>query len=150
MRAYVGRSLVSEGTGGNPHHDPKTGQFASGGRNGSNIAANRTIKGQKHNVPQIVDAAIAASDRQPLDTEAARQSLLRMGHRSPDKVLVTRYARETAILAALERTTGANFTGQIGKISFASRERTLADVESYLNRRIHGQRVRYIEKYGRR
>lgn len=103
----------------------------------------RTIRGTQHNIPQIVDEAIAAVGGMTLNVEAARQSLARLGHQTPDETLVTRYARETAILDILGRTTGAEFKGQIGKISFASREKTIQDVQSYLNRRIQGQHARW-------
>ena len=103
----------------------------------------RTINGTKYNVAEIVDNAIATVENMTLDTEKALDSLRRLGHQNPDEELVTRYARETAILKVLERQTGANFSGQIGKINFTSREKTISDVESYLNRRIAGQRSRW-------
>jgi hypothetical protein len=52
-------------------------------------------------------------------------------------------AREMAMLRKLGYITKANFEGQLGKISFSSRERTIADVQSYLNRRNQGQRSRW-------
>jgi len=103
----------------------------------------RQIANAKYSVSQIVDDAIATADNMALNTDAARASLARMGHQNPAVELVTRYARETAILSALARTTGANFAGQIGKISFANREATINDVHSYLNRRIQGQHARW-------
>lgn len=101
------------------------------------MAAKRTINGTQYNVPALVDEATAAAGNG--DLEAARTALQRLGHRNPDERLVARYARESAILTVLAHTTGANFEGQIGKIRFDSREHTIADVNSYLNRRIQGQ-----------
>lgn len=103
----------------------------------------RQIAGQKFSVTQIVDEAIAAVDGMTLNTEAARESLIRLGHQNPDENLVTRYARESAILSILGRMTEANFAGQIGKINFTDRETAINNVHSYLNRRIQGQHARW-------
>jgi hypothetical protein len=103
----------------------------------------RQINGVKYSVSQIVDDAIAAVDGMTLNTAAARESLTRLGHQNPDEKLITRYARESAILNLLSRTTGANFSGQIGKINFANREIAIENVQSYLNRRIQGQHARW-------
>jgi hypothetical protein len=107
------------------------------------MAATRTINGTKYNIAKLVDDAITAADSMTLDLSKARQSLAYLGNRNPTDELVTRYARETAILATLARMTGANFANQIGKIGFSSREQAIADVESYLNRRIQGQHARW-------
>jgi hypothetical protein len=117
------------------------------------MTTKRIVNGQRVSIPELVDSALAAADVRMAsaywgsEIERARQSLRYMGHTSPDEELVTRYARETVILAALARTTGANFSGQIGKISFSSRERAIADVESYLNRRNQGQRSRWTASH---
>jgi hypothetical protein len=103
----------------------------------------RQIAGTQHSISQMVDAAIAETDSMTLNTEAARQSLARLGHQNPDEKLVIRYARESAILSILGHMTGANFAGQIGKINFANRETTIDSVHSYLNRRIQGQHARW-------
>lgn len=107
----------------------------------------RTISGQQYSVSHIVDEAIAAVNGAPLNTSAARQSLARLGHQNPSEELVNRYARESAILDTLGRMTGAEFRGQIGKISFASREKTIQDVQSYLNRRVQGQHARWTTNH---
>ena len=105
----------------------------------------RTISGTKYNIAELVDNAIAAVDTQALDLETASKSLARLGHRNPDAEIIARYARESAILKILADETGANFSNQIGKINFSSREKTISGVESYLNRRIHGQHARWTE-----
>jgi hypothetical protein len=110
------------------------------------MTTKRTVNGQQYNIAQVVDEAVAAADATSPDLEAARQSLARLGHRNPSDEIVTRYARETAILETLSNITGAAFSSQIGKISFTSRERTIADVESYLNRRIQGQHARWTSR----
>ena len=107
------------------------------------MAAKRQIRGEKYNVAELVDEAIAAVDSTNLDLEAAREALARLGHQNPADALVIRYARESAILDILARTTGAQFAGQIGKINFSDREQAIRGVNSYLNRRIHGQRARW-------
>ncbi len=106
----------------------------------------RQINGTKYNVSEIVANAMTAADSTVLDLEKARRSLALLGHSSPDGALVTRYARETAILDILARETGANFSNQIGKINFSSTASAVAGVESYLNRRIAGQHARWTAR----
>jgi hypothetical protein len=100
----------------------------------------RTIRGEKYDVAQLVNDAMAAA--QP-DTEAASAALQRMGHANPDAKLVERYARDAAVLAELQRTTGAAFDRQIGKISFDNVSTAVQQVNSYLNRRIAGRRSQW-------
>lgn len=110
------------------------------------MATKRTIRGEKYNVAELVDNAIAAVDGRTLDTNDARESLARLGHRSPSNCLVNQYARESAILAELQRTTGAAFSGQIGKIGFSSRDRAIEQVNAYLDRRNSAQRAGWTQK----
>jgi len=109
----------------------------------------RAINHTKYNIPELVDAAIAAVDKKAPNLEKAHQSLTALGHRNPDQALITRYARESAILDELARTTGANFAGQVGKIDFSTRESTISGVERYLNRRIAGQHARWTKNHRR-
>ena len=106
----------------------------------------RQIRGERYNIEELVRSAIAAADSQALDTEAAHTALARMGHNNPSGELVTRYARETAILAVLSRETGANFSNQIGKIDFSSIETAVAGANAYLNRRNAGHRARWTAR----
>lgn len=108
--------------------------------------AKRTIRSEQYNISDLVDGAIAAAEGRTLDTDAARRSLALLGNRNPSDALVNQYARESAILAELQRETGAAFSGQIGKISFASRERAVEQVNSYLNRRNSAQRANWTQK----
>ena len=103
----------------------------------------RQINSQKYNIPQIVSEAITAVDSMTLDLSLARQALTNLGHRNPAEELVALYARESAILMTLGKLTGANFSGQVGKISFDNREQAIASLGSYLNRRIQGQHARW-------
>lgn len=107
------------------------------------MANKRTIKGETYNISELVDNAIAFADSNPLNLEKATQSLKYLGHQNPDIEIITRYARESAILDKLARETGANFGNQIGKISFETRESAISGVESYLNRRNAGHRARW-------
>ena len=108
----------------------------------------RQIKGTKYNIPELVQSAIAAADSQPLNIDAARKSLSLMGHQNPSDELVTRYARETAILANLARTTGAfGFGNQIGKIDFSTVETAIAGVQSYLTRRNTAAHARWTTNH---
>ena len=105
--------------------------------------AKRTIQGEKYNVAELVDNAIAAAAGRTLDTDAARRSLALLGNRNPSDALVNQYAQESAILAELQRETGAEFSGQVGKIGFANRDKAIAQVNSYLDSRNAGQRSRW-------
>lgn len=103
----------------------------------------RTIRGEQYNVSQIVDEAIAAVDAGTLDTADADAYLRRMGHTAPAPELVNRVAREKAILARMQKATGASFTGQLGNISFESRDKAIEQANAYLNRRNAGHRSRW-------
>lgn len=104
------------------------------------MTTKRTIRGEKYDVAQLVrDAMVAA---QP-DTAAATAALQRMGHAAPAPELVSRYARDYAILAELQRATGAAFSGQIGKIGFDNVDAAIQQVNAYLNRRNAGHRSRW-------
>lgn len=100
----------------------------------------RTVRGEKYDVAQLVNDAMNVA--QP-DTAAATAALQRMGHASPAPELVNRYARDRAILVELERTTGAAFSGQVGKISFDNVDTATRQVNAYLDRRNAGQRSRW-------
>lgn len=100
-------------------------------------SSKRTIRGEKYDVARLVSDAIAAA--QP-DTAAAAAALQRMGHANPAPELVSRYARDAAVLAELQRTTGAAFAGQIGKIGFDNMDSAVRQVNAYLNRRNAGYR----------
>lgn len=107
------------------------------------MTAKRQIQGQQYNVEELVDGAIAQVNDMTLDVDGARASLTRLGHRNPTDAIVTKYARESAILSILARQTGANFDNQIGKIDFSNRQTAIADVDAYLWRRVHGMRSNY-------
>jgi hypothetical protein len=107
----------------------------------------RQINGQKFSVAELVDEAIATATISRFDTEKARKSLEYLGNRNPSDEMIAAYARETAILRKLSEMTQANFSGQIGKISFDNRDLTITDVESYLNRRVQGQHARWTASH---
>lgn len=112
------------------------------------MTAKRQIKGAQYNVSELVQNAIAAADSQVMDTVKARNSLRFFGHQNPSEEQIARYARETAILSNLARSTGAfGFENQIGKIDFSTTEKAIAGVESYLNRRIAGNRARWTASH---
>ena len=100
----------------------------------------RVIRGEKYDVAQLV--ADAMTDAQP-DATAAAAALQRMGHTNPSAELVNRYARDAAVLAQLQDTTGAAFAGQIGKISFDNTNKAIEQVNAYLNRRNQAHRSRW-------
>lgn len=103
-------------------------------------SSKRTIRGEKYDVAQLVSDAMAAA--QP-DTAAATAALQRMGHTNPNAELVNRYARDAAVLAELQRMTGAAFDRQIGKIGFDNTAKAVEQVNSYLNRRNAGYRSQW-------
>lgn len=106
----------------------------------------RQIRGTQYNVSELVQNAILAADSQPLNLEKARTSLAFYGNRNPSDEQVTRYARETAILNNLARSTGAyGFENQIGKIDFSNTEKAVDDVNAYLSRRNQAHRARWTE-----
>ena len=107
---------------------------------GMNMNSKRTIRGEKYSIEQLVSEAVATA--QP-DTAAATARLAALGHTNPDAQLVNRYARDAAVLAELQRATGAAFSGQIGKIGFDDMESAVRQVNSYLNRRNQAQRSRW-------
>lgn len=114
----------------------------------------RQINGEKYNIPELVNSAITAAESDPrtfdtISLDRASKSLSYLGNRNPSDEQLRKYARESAILAILGRSTGANFQGQIGKIDFSSTERAIADVQSYLNRRNQGQHARWTESHKR-
>lgn len=103
----------------------------------------RTIRGEKYDIAAVVDEAIATVDGQPLNTDDARDYLRIMGHTAPTDELVNRVAREKAILAKMQKITGASFGGQLGKISFDNRDEAIRQSNAYLNRRNQAHRSRW-------
>lgn len=104
------------------------------------MTTKRTIRGEKYDVAQLVNDAMGAAHP---DHAAATAALQRMGHATPAPELVSRYARDAAILTELQRATGAAFSGQIGKISFDNVDTAVSQVNAYLNRRNAGHRSRW-------
>lgn len=74
-------------------------------------SSKRTIRGEQYSIEQLVDQAIATVDGNVLDTAAAQQYLAHQNHTAPAENLVSQVAREMAILAILDRQTGAAFKG---------------------------------------
>jgi len=106
---------------------------------------NRTI-----NTADVVNAAITTANLAELPLSSAEDYLRRLGLTAPDAELVEQVAYQSAVLAEIERLTGANVSGQTGKWNFSSAATVLASFESYLNRRIDGQHARHTARYGRR
>lgn len=102
--------------------------------------AKRTIRGEQYDVAKLVSDAIGAAKP---DAAAATATLQRMGHANPAPELVSRYARDYAILVELQRMTGAAFSGQVGKIGFDDVDMAVKQVNAYLNRRNAGHRSRW-------
>lgn len=110
----------------------------------------REIYGRRYNTATIVNQALERAAASELDLVAATESLARMGNRQPAVELVERYARETAILAAIAAITGnPAITRQIGKWNMATAESIHGALNGYLGRRIAGQRSRWSETHNR-
>lgn len=110
----------------------------------------RQIRGKQYDVTELVQSAIATADGQPLNLEKARQTLMGFVYRNPNPTdeQVYRYARESAILNQLARTTGAyGFEGQIGKIDFSDTEKAIDEVNAYLSRRNQAHRARWTASH---
>lgn len=124
----------------------KSGGGSGRGGGGGGLAANatggstRTISKQKFNTADVVNRAIREGRN---DLPAARAALVRMGHSNPSDALVRDYATQMRVLGNISRITGSNALGQLGKWDFSSANSILRSFDSYLNRRIQGQRSRW-------
>lgn len=108
----------------------------------------RQIRGEKYNVEQLVDNAFETIERRDWNKFGVIRGLERCGIPTPTEAQTIEYA----FLDILVRVTGAHFTGQFGRglIDMSSRERAIETVNSYLNRRVKGQRSAFTQQYGRR
>lgn len=103
----------------------------------------RQVAKRQINTAAVVNEAITRANDQALDLEGARTALQRLGHSAPTAEQVESYAYQVAVLTALQALTGANTTAQIGKWPFASAQSVHDAFNSYLNRRVQGQRSRW-------
>lgn len=103
----------------------------------------RQVAKRQINTAAVVNEAIARANGQTLDLDGARVALQRLGHSDPAPERVERYAYEVAVLAMLQSLTRANTTGQIGKWDFTSAQSVHDAFNSYLSRRVQGQRSRW-------
>ena len=109
----------------------------------------RQVRNQQIDTAEIVNQAIEMINESGIDLDAARDSLRMMGHTAPADEMIKNYATQTAVLAAIEKLTGANATGQLGKWDFSSAQTIHDSFNSYLSRRVQGQRAEYTRKYRR-
>lgn len=110
----------------------------------------RQVNNSQINTAEIVNAAIVTANESNLDLAAAEDYLRHLGHAAPVAELIEQVAYQSAVLAEIERLTGANVSGQTGKWNFTNAATVLTSFESYLNRRIDGQHARHTARYGRR
>lgn len=103
----------------------------------------RTINKVNFNTAELVNTAIEQVSAAALDLEAAKKSLAFLGNVNPTDDQVLRYATEFAILKVMDRMTGANFQGQIGKWNMTTAESINCEVNSYLNRRNSARKSRW-------
>ena len=103
----------------------------------------RQVAHRQINTAAVVNEAITRANGQALDLDGARAALQRLGHSAPTAEQVETYAYQVAVLAALQSLTGANTSGQIGRWDFRSAQSVHDAFNSYLNRRVQGQRSRW-------
>jgi hypothetical protein len=106
----------------------------------------RVVAGKKINTAAVVNAAIADTNKAKLDMDGAEKALKSMGHTKPDPKIVKDYATQKDLLARLEKATGANVTGQVGKWEFTNAQTIHDSFDSYLSRRVSGQHARWTAK----
>lgn len=104
---------------------------------------NRQVANRQINTAAVVNEAISRANGQALDLDGARVALQRLGHSAPSAEQVETYAYQVAVLTALQTLTGANATAQIGKWDFRSAQSVHDAFNSYLSRRVQGQRSRW-------
>lgn len=107
----------------------------------------RQINNEKYNIEQLVDMALAAVSQKTYNARAVTFNLERMKITNPTEAQI----EEMALLDVLARATGAAFQNQFGRglIDMSSRERAIETVNSYLNRRVQGQRSAFTQQYRR-
>jgi hypothetical protein len=103
----------------------------------------RQVANRKVDTAAVVNEAITRANAQALDLDGARRMLRALGHSDPASEMVETYAYQLAVLAALQSLTGANTSGQIGRWDFRSAQSVHDAFNSYLNRRVQGQRSRW-------
>ena len=103
----------------------------------------RQVNKRQVDTAELVNQAIEMVNESGIDLDAARDSLRMIGHTAPADALVENYATQKAVLAAIETLTGANATGQIGKWDFSNAQTIHDSFNSYLGRRVQGQRSRW-------
>jgi len=103
----------------------------------------RQVRNVRIDTVAVVNAAIETVSGQTLDLAAAEDKLRSYGHTNPEQTLIERLAYELAVLAELQKLTGASCTSQVGKWDFTSTETIYASLDSYLNRRVAGMRSRW-------
>ena len=103
----------------------------------------RQVANRQINTATVVNEALARVNGQALDLDAARAAICKLGNNNPAADVVESYAYQVAVLAALEALTGASTTQQIGKWDFRSAQSLHDAFNSYLSRRVQGQRSRW-------
>jgi primosomal protein N'' len=106
----------------------------------------RQVANRQINTATVVNEAIAQANGQALDLDGAREALRKLGQSNPAADVVESYAYQVAVLAALETLTGASTTQQIGKWDFRSAQSIHDAFNSYLSRRVQGQRSRWTRR----
>ena len=104
---------------------------------------NRQVANRKINTAAVVNEAITRANGQALDLDGARAALQRLGHSDPASEMVESYAYQVVVLAEIAALTGATTATQIGKWDFRSAQSVHDAFNSYLNRRVQGQRSRW-------
>jgi hypothetical protein len=103
----------------------------------------RQVRNVQIDTVAVVRQALDAVAGQTLDLAAAEAKLRGYGHKNPQQAQIEQLAYQVAVLAELQKLTGANCSAQVGKWNFSNEQTIHAAFNSYLNRRVAGQRARW-------
>jgi hypothetical protein len=104
---------------------------------------NRQVANRKVNTAAVVNEAITRGQRPGARPGRCPRRAAAARPQRPSAEQVETYAYQVAVLAALQSLTGANTSGQIGRWDFRSAQSVHDAFNSYLNRRVQGQRSRW-------
>jgi len=126
------------------------GGGGGGGEAGIGITPNATggrtrqIRGKDVNTAAAVNEAIRRGGQ--MDFAGAESALRTLGNQNPSAAMINDYARQKLILGNLEKVSGASTSGQIGKWNFSNAQTITQSFDSYLNRRVAGQRAEWTRR----
>jgi hypothetical protein len=111
----------------------------------------RQIGGNKYDTAEVVNNALIEAQKKEdagqLDLKTSESMLRSYGHKNPTPELIHELARQNMIQKEIDAAVpGANTGGQVGKWKFDSAQTIHDNFNSYLERRIQGQKARWTQK----